>query len=92
MKIDTDNIVSLSEANRNFSRVARLADDAGAVIIMRNNTPSYLLMTFTQAELEQETSDEDVSDIARRISDGTKGALKAAAKPKEAQSMKAGAL
>jgi antitoxin Phd len=41
MKINTNNMVSLSEANRNFSRVARMADEAGAVVILRNNTPSY---------------------------------------------------
>ena len=49
MRIDTDNIVSLSEANRNFSHVARLADEVGAVVILRNNSPSYLLIEFSQA-------------------------------------------
>jgi hypothetical protein len=34
MKTNTDNIVSLSESNRDFSRIARLADDAGAVAII----------------------------------------------------------
>jgi antitoxin Phd len=67
MKVDTNNIVSLTDANRNFSRVARLADDAGAVVIMRNNAPSYLLTTFAHAEQGQETPDEDVMDAARRI-------------------------
>jgi antitoxin Phd len=67
MKIDTNNIVSLTDANRNFSRVARLADDAGVVVIMRNNAPSYLLTTFAQAEQGQETPDEDVIDAVRRI-------------------------
>ncbi|GHT85664.1 hypothetical protein FACS18947_4720 [Bacteroidia bacterium] len=89
MKIDTNNMVSLSEANRNFSRVARLADDAGAVVIMRNNAPSYLLTTFAQAE--QEAPDEDVADVARRIADKSKDALRTA-KSREPQSMKAGAL
>ena len=69
MKIDTDNIVSLSEANRNFSRVARLADEVGTVMILRNNAPSYLLIEFSQAEKEQLAVGEDVAEIARRIVD-----------------------
>ena len=72
MKIDTNNMVSLSEANRNFSRVARLADDAGAVVILRNNAPSYLLIEFTQAEKEQAADGEDVADVARRIASKTR--------------------
>jgi antitoxin Phd len=75
MKIDTKNIVSLSEANRNFSRVARLADDSGAVVIMRNNAPSYLLTTFSQAENEQAEPNEDVMDVARRLTKESKNAL-----------------
>ena len=75
MRIDTKNIVSLSEANRNFSRVARLADDSGAVVIMRNNAPSYLLMTFSQAESEQAEPDEDVMDVALRLTKESKVAL-----------------
>ena len=72
MKIDTDNIVSLSEANRNFSRVARLADEVGTVVILRNNAPSYLLIEYSQAEKEQVTAGEDVAEIARRIVDKSK--------------------
>jgi antitoxin Phd len=78
MKIDTNNIVSLSESNRNFSRVARLADDAGPVVIMRNNAPSYLLMTFAQAESEQEAPGEDVLNVARRIAAKAKKGLEIA--------------
>jgi len=33
MLIDTKNLVSISEANQNFSKVARIADENGAVII-----------------------------------------------------------
>jgi antitoxin Phd len=78
MKIDTNNIVSLTDANRNFSRVARLADDVGAVVIMRNNAPSYLLTTFAQAEQGQQTPDEDVVDAARRIVSKSRNSFEAA--------------
>ena len=67
MKINTDNIVSITEANQNFSRVARMVDQGGAVIIMKNNAPRYLLIEFGQAEKEQTMPDEDVMSISQRI-------------------------
>ena len=39
MVINTDNLVSISEANQNFSRVARLVDENGAAVILKNNVP-----------------------------------------------------
>jgi len=67
MMINTDNIVSITEANQNFSRIARLVDKNGSVIIMKNNAPRYLLIEFSHAVQEQTMSDEDVEAISRRI-------------------------
>jgi len=67
MMINTNNIVSITEANQNFSRVAKLVDEKGSVIIMKNNAPRYLLIQFCHAEQEQTMSDEDVEAISRRI-------------------------
>lgn len=67
MLINTENIVSITEANQNFSRVARMVDENGTVIILKNNAPRYLLIEFNQAEQEQTMSDEDVMSISRRI-------------------------
>ena len=41
MNINTNQIVSISEANQNFSRVARIVDKNGEVIIFKNNKPKY---------------------------------------------------
>lgn len=48
MLIDTDNIVAMTEANQNFSRVVRLVEDKGPVIILKNNNPRYVLMDFAE--------------------------------------------
>ena len=61
MNINTDNLVSITEANQNFSRVAR------SVVILKNNSPRYLLIEFSNAEQEQEASDEDVLDVSKRL-------------------------
>ena len=46
MQINTDNLVSITEANQNFSRVARLVDENGAAVILKNNVPRYVIMEF----------------------------------------------
>ena len=80
MLINTENIVSITEANQNFSRVARMVDENGSVIILKNNTPRYLLIEFSQAQQEQFMSDEDVMTISRRIMAKNKEAYEVLAK------------
>ena len=46
MNINTKNIVSITEANQNFSKVARLVDENGAAVILKNNVPRYLVLEF----------------------------------------------
>lgn len=39
MKVNINNLVSISEANQNFSKVARLVDKDGAAVILKNVLP-----------------------------------------------------
>lgn len=67
MNINTNSMVSISEANQNFSRVARLVDETGSVVILKNNVPRYLVIDFNQAEAEQAVPDEDIRSISKRL-------------------------
>ena len=68
MNINIDNLVSISEANQNFSKVARLVDEKGTAIILRNNTPRYVLIDYSLLRQENTTADDvDVDRIASRI-------------------------
>ena len=67
MMIDTNNLVSITEANQNFSRVARLVDEHGAAVILKNNVPRYLIVEFSQAEALQTAPDDDVLTISSRL-------------------------
>ena len=67
MVINTDNLVSITEANQNFSRVARMVDENGAAVILKNNVPRYVLMEFSQVEDEQQAKDEDILEISKRL-------------------------
>lgn len=80
MVINTDNLVSITEANQNFSRVARMVDENGAAVILKNNTPRYVLIEFSQLENEQQAADEDVLAISRRLMAKNKEAYEVLAK------------
>ena len=67
MTVNTKNIVSITEANQNFSKVARLVDENGAAVILKNNVPRYLVLEFSQAQQEEQADEESLRDISRRL-------------------------
>lgn len=67
MKIDSNTIVSVSEANQNFSRVTRIAEKNGQAVIFKNNRPRYLLVDLENAPLIDMTDDEKIDFVAARI-------------------------
>ena len=50
MTIDTNTVVSISEANQNFSKVCRMVDTLGKAVIFKNNSPKYMVLDFSVAE------------------------------------------
>lgn len=44
MMTNIENLVSITEANQNFSKVAKQVDNQGPVIILKNNKPKYALI------------------------------------------------
>ena len=80
MVMNTDNLVSITEANQNFSRVARMVDENGAAVILKNNVPRYVLMEFSQVEDEQQAKDEDILEISKRLIAKNKQAYEVLAK------------
>lgn len=67
MMINTKALVSITEANQNFSKVARLVDENGSAIILKNNVPRYVIMEFSEAEKAQHASNEDIMSISERL-------------------------
>ena len=68
MNINIDNLVSISEANQNFSKVARLVDEKGTAIILRNNAPRYVLIDYNLLRQGNTAAgDMDVDNIASRV-------------------------
>ena len=81
MTVDTKTLVSITEANQNFSKVARLVDEKGSAIILKNNVPRYIIMEFSEAEKFQTAPDEDVEAISKRLMAQNLEAYKELAKP-----------
>ena len=67
MIIDTNSIVSVTEANQNFSRVSRIADKNGQAVIFKNNKPKYLLVDIESNPQIEMTDDEKIDFVAARI-------------------------
>jgi antitoxin Phd len=67
MLVNTKDLISLTEANQNFSKVARTVDKKGSVIIMKNNTPHYIVIDFKKLEDLQISANERMESIASRI-------------------------
>ena len=67
MTIDTNTMISITEANQNFSKVAKVVDEHGTAVILKNNVPRYLVIDFSKAEKEKVASNEDVFAISERL-------------------------
>lgn len=80
MMINTNNLVSLTEANRNFSRVARMVDEKGSAVILKNNAPRYLVIEFSSIQAEEIADNEDLAVISKRFLAKNKEAYEVLAK------------
>ena len=69
MNIDSNTVVSMTDANQNFSKVARVVDRYGRAVIFKNNAPRYLVIEFPIADKVEPASDEDVLASSSKIMD-----------------------
>lgn len=68
MMINSDTIFSMTQANQNFSQVARTVDQTGEAVIFKNNKPKYVVLDAdTNAYLLNLTDDEKINIVARQI-------------------------
>ena len=67
MTINTNSIISVSEANQNFSKATRIAEKNGQVVIFKNNKPKYILLDIESNPVIEMTDDEKIDFVAARI-------------------------
>ena len=67
MTIDTNSIISISEANQNFSKATRIAEKNCQAVIFKNNRPRYILIDLESNPPIEMTDDEKIDFVAARI-------------------------
>lgn len=67
MQIDSQTIISATDANQNFSKAARIAERNGQAVIFKNNRPKYLLIDIDSSPVIELSDDERIDIIAARI-------------------------
>ncbi len=67
MNIDTKTLVSMTEANQNFSKVARLVDTHGSAVILKNNSPKYIILEFNEPENATVADNDAIDSISEQL-------------------------
>ena len=67
MMISTDTLISITEANQNFSKVTRLVDEKGVAVIMKNNAPKYIVIEFSNIQDRTETAEKSAASVAKNL-------------------------
>ena len=80
MNINTETITTMTEANQNFSKVAKVAENNGQAVIFKNNKPKFLLIDIDSDSYFDITDDEKIDIAAKRIMQRFKPAFEELAK------------
>ena len=80
MNINTETITTMTEANQNFSKVAKVAENNGQAVIFKNNKPKFLLIDVEANSYFDITDDEKIDVAAKRIMNRFKPAFEELAK------------
>ena len=67
MIVNTNQMLSITEANQNFSRATKIADQLGSVIVLKNNRPRYMLISLQDHPEFEMTDNEKIDVVARRV-------------------------
>lgn len=67
MQFDTNQIISMTEANQNFSKAVKIADKNGTAVIFKNNKPRYLIVNLNDNPIMELSDDEKIDVAAKRI-------------------------
>ena len=68
MLINTEAMFSMTQANQNFSQVARTADRKGEAVVLKNNKPKYLVLDMESNNILLDlTDDEKIEIVAKRV-------------------------
>ncbi|MDD5947657.1 MAG: type II toxin-antitoxin system Phd/YefM family antitoxin [Oscillospiraceae bacterium] len=80
MHINTKAKVSMTEANQNFSKNARLVEQYGSAVIPQNTPLRYLILDYPPEDALQVAADEDVFAASQKLMERNKAVYEELAK------------
>lgn len=80
MNINSNQIVSMTEANQNFSKVVKIADKNGSAVVFKNNKPKYVIVNVEENPIFELSDDEKIDVASKRILEKYLDAFKELAK------------
>ena len=79
MNISDCDLISISEANKNFSAIAHTVDARGRVVVLKNNRPRYVIYSYDSKPMML-TDEEAIMVAGRRVLNRHLNAFKELAK------------
>ncbi|OOO00005.1 MAG: prevent-host-death protein [Epulopiscium sp. Nele67-Bin004] len=67
MLVNTENLVPITEADKNFSSVIRVVEERGMAVILKNDTPKYVLVSFDEYDEIQAFRKERAKKISDEV-------------------------
>lgn len=65
--MNTNYLVSISEATQDFERFLHLVQEHGSIILHKNHVPCYVIAEYRQSEKVQIVPDEEVFALSRSL-------------------------
>jgi len=67
MVLNSQNIMSITEVNQNFSKAVKKADSCGELVIFKRNKPQYVLINIEENPQIEMTDEEKILFVGQRI-------------------------
>lgn len=78
--IDKNALVPMTEASQNFSKVVRMVDEVGMAVILKNDKPRYMVLSFQEYDEIQKARKKLFADVSDTVINENIEALKELAK------------
>ena len=67
MQINLKSLVSMTDANQNFSKEAKIVDENFAAVNLKNNSPRYVILDYSKIEEDSVADDQTVEEVSAKI-------------------------
>ena len=80
MIINNNQMLTITEANQNFSKAVEIAEKNGSAVISKDDRPRYMLIDLEQNPVMDLTDDEKIDVVSKRVLERHRSAFEELAK------------